>query len=172
MSTSNSHDGAGLADALLRSKGLPAIPQSVGTGFNADEIVVLRLTRMARSPQVTSILLHSPVLEACRKRVLDAGCDLMPPWAEGAKLFLPLLQEEVAEAGVTLQHHHVVAYSTDVEILKQAFAEMPCRQRPKPSHEKGMGKRRPPQHEEEPLFVVECTLRTNSSLGPNSSCGA
>lgn len=172
MGSSSAHDAAGLADALLRGKGVPTTPQSVGTGSGAEEIVVLRLTRMARSPQVTSLLLNSPVLEACRRRAIDAGGDLMPSWAAGAKLLvLPEHQAQVAEAGVALQHHHVVAYSGDVELLKQALAEMPCRQRPKISHEKAMAKRRPPPRDEEPLFVVECTLRTNSSLGPNSSLG-
>jgi len=166
---------ADVADGLLRSKTV-AGAQS-GTGSSSDEVVVVRLTRMARSPHVTNLLLQSPVLEPCRLRVRQAGCDIMPPWAAAAKIFVPSIQpQEVAEAGVKLQDHHLMLYRSDVHLLQEVLAEMPCRQRPKISHEQDMGRRRNRQthdHEdhEEPVFVVVCNLRTNSSLGPNSSCG-
>lgn len=165
---------ADVADGLLRSKTV-AGAQS-GTGSSSDEVVVVRLTRMARSPQVTHLLLQSPVLEPCRLRVRQAGCDIMPLWAAGAKIFVPSIQpQDVAEAGVKLQDHHLILYRSDVHLLQEVLAEMPCRQRPKISHEQDMGRRRNRQthdHEdhEEPVFVVVCNLRTNSSLGPNSSC--
>ena len=147
---------ADVADGLLRSK---------------------TVARMARSPHVTNLLLHSPVLEPCRLRVRQAGCDIMPLWAAGAKIFVPSIQpQDVAEAGVKLHDHHLILYRSDVHLLQEVLAEMPCRQRPKISHEQDMGRRRNRQthdHEdhEEPVFVVVCNLRTNSSLGPNSSCG-
>lgn len=74
---------ADVADGLLRSKTVGA--QS-GTGSSSDEVVVVRLTRMARSPQVTHLLLQSPVLEPCRLRMRQARCDIMPLWAAGAKI--------------------------------------------------------------------------------------
>merc|ERR1711879_368818 len=109
-----------------------------------------------------SILFDSQALESCRRRVNDAGCDLAPSWANGAKLFVPLRKEQVEEAGVVLEHYHIVAYSSDVEIVKEALAVMPCRDRPKLAHEKrmGKGKRTTSLYPEEPLLVVECTWRT------------
>lgn len=185
MSSASSHDSAGLADALLRKKGVSASPPSIGTGSSVEEIKVLRLTRMARSPEVMSLLLGSPVLEGCRRRVLEAGCILMPPWANGAKLFVPLQEAEanvmLQEANVMLQDHHVLVYSPDVEILKEALAVMPCRRRPKLSHEQAMrkgkgkgkgkvkGTQRIPPDDEDQMFEVVCSFRTDSSLGVQTS---
>lgn len=167
--TSCPHRGADLLDDLLHSK-YPGGTAS-GTGSSSEEVVVVRLTRMVRSSKVTNLLLQSPILEPCRLRVQAAGGDIMPSWAAGAKIFVPRIQpHELAEAGVKLQDHHLVVYRSDVDLLQAALAEIPCRQRPKLSQEQHMGKRKD-QAEEEPSFVVVCTLRTNSSLGPDSSNG-
>lgn len=173
MSSPSSHDDAGLADALLRNKADLATLQSIGTGSSAEDIVVLRLTRMAGSPRVISILFNHQALEPCRRQVNDAGCELSPSWANGAKLFVPLRKEQVEEASVVLKHYHIVAYSSDVEIVKAALAVMSCRDRPKLAHEKrmGKGKRTTPLYPEEPMLVVERAWRTNSSFGGHSSYG-
>eukprot|EP00930_Biecheleria_cincta_P087231 TRINITY_DN76485_c0_g1_i1.p1 TRINITY_DN76485_c0_g1~~TRINITY_DN76485_c0_g1_i1.p1 ORF type:complete len:433 (-),score=66.99 TRINITY_DN76485_c0_g1_i1:414-1712(-) len=159
---------ADFAQGMLRNETL-GVAQS-GTSSSGEEVVVIRLTRMARSPQVTNLLLQSPALESCRRRVRDAGCDLMPEWAAGAKVFVPSIQsQEVVEAGVTLQDHHLIVYQSDVHLIQQVIAEMPRRQRPKVSHQQAMGRRRRPQTEnEEPAFIVVCTFRTNSSIACSS----
>lgn len=158
-----------LSDALLRSKIGSASVLGEGEVTGLGDILVLRLTRMARSAEVTAIFLGSPILEYCRLRMTAAGHDIMPPWAGGAKLLVPLDQGLVEEANVVLQHFHIVAYSTDVEKLKQALSAMPCRERPKlvQEHTLLLDQQEP---EEDPFFV-ECTLRTDSSLGPMSSVG-
>ena len=69
-------EGALLADALLRSK----IDMESG-----NEVVLLRLT--SYSDEVHAALLESPELEACRAAVLEAGCDLVRSWGNGAKMF-------------------------------------------------------------------------------------
>ena len=69
-------EGALLAGALLRSK----IDMESG-----NEVVLLRLT--SYSDEVHAALLESPELEACRAAVLEAGCDLVRYWGNGAKMF-------------------------------------------------------------------------------------
>ncbi|CAE7315220.1 ODA11 [Symbiodinium natans] len=154
--------GAHVADKLLRSKNVTG-PQS-GTTSSSEEVVVLRLTRMARSPQVIELLLHSPALQACRRRVLNAGYDIEPAWANGAKIFVPgILPHELQQANLTLRDCHVIVYRCDED-------SMPCRDRPKLSYEQDMGRRRRPRTaDSDEVVEVVCTLRTNSSFGPNSN---
>lgn len=161
MSGSSLDENSQVAKELLKSK-LELDASLVLDGGNMtelDDVLVLRLTRMARSAEVTAILLGSDVLEECRQRMTAAGYDITPQWAGGAKLFVPLEQEQV-EAIVTLQHFHIVAYSSDVERIKQALSTMSCRTRPKLVQEQLLF-----PHEDEEPFVVECTLRTHSSFG-------
>ena len=49
--------------------------------LSSDGVVLFRLTRMAHTREVETVLLESPMLTECRNRVLDAGCEIMPPWA-------------------------------------------------------------------------------------------
>merc|ERR1712032_905990 len=155
------HNGQ-VADDLLRSRlARDAAPVAANDEMaEFDDVVVLRLTRMARSAEVTAVLLGSQVLEECRQRMAAAGYDITPSWAGGAKVFVPLEQEYV-EASITLQHFHIVAYSCDVERIKQALSAMSCRTRPKLVQDQLL---LPPSEDEQP-FTVECTLRTPSSFG-------
>lgn len=161
MSSSSLDQNGQVAEELLRSRlELDAAPAPDDGGMVLlDDVLVLRLTRMARSAEVTAILLSSHVLDACRQRMAATGYDITPQWAGGAKLFVPLEQEQV-EATVTLQHFHIFAYSCDVERIEQALSVMSCRSRPKLVQEQPLL-----LHEDEPPFVVECTLRTHSNLG-------
>lgn len=170
MDTLGSDESERLADAMLRSKvGAVSVFGEAGD-VDLGDILVLRLTRMARSAEVTAIFLGSPILEECRLRMAAANQDLMPPWAGGAKLLVPLRQESVEEAKVVLQHFHIVAYSSDIGKLKQALAAMPCRERPKlvQQHTLLVDQQQPDESDDEP-FVVECTLRTNSSIAMSSA---
>lgn len=127
LQDASEQESAHVAEALLRSK-------ADATVLNGDGIVVLRLTRMARSPQVTATLLESPALAECRARVTEAGCELMPSWAGGVMLLVPLTPEhliEFEELGVELQAHHIVSLARDMEHVKAALQALPHRRRPR-----------------------------------------
>ena len=66
-----------MAEALLRCK----IDMQ-----SENEVMLLRLTTY--SDEVDKVLFKSPALAACRAALLDAGCDLIPPWGNGAKVSL------------------------------------------------------------------------------------
>jgi len=103
-----------------------------------DDVVLLRLTRMSRSQEVTSLLMESPLLEECHARVRDVGCEVSPTWANGAKLFVPLSAQQLQDGGIDLKdlkHHHIVALRGDIEIIEGALAKLPYRKRAKVSME-------------------------------------
>lgn len=172
MNMASLNYNAEVADALLRGNVGTSAVLDDGAMVSLDDVLVLRLTRMARSPEVTSFLLSSPLLEDRRLQMAAAGYDIKPAWACGAKLFVPIDEAVMLEAGVKLEHFHIIAYSCDVELLQQALATMPCRQRPKLVEEQQFVPQEHPSPRAEQLFVVECTLRTNSSFGPESTVGA
>mmetsp|Transcript_92634 Transcript_92634/g.163852 ORF Transcript_92634/g.163852 Transcript_92634/m.163852 type:complete len:425 (-) Transcript_92634:109-1383(-) len=145
MKSFNVKENSQVADKLLKRK-----------SDGAPELVVLRLDRKARSPQINGLLLSSPVA----KRM--AGHDSSPEWANGARIFVPLSREEEIEArACNLQQFNIVAYSCDVAHLQKALSDLPNRQRPKLIEER---KLLPPK---EPS-LAECSLITHSSLGPIS----
>jgi len=119
---------AHVAEAVLRSKS-DALP------LNGDGVVILRLTR--RSTHIESVLRESPALAACRARVRDAECELFPQWANGACLLVPLTEAQVAEAGLELHAHNIIAHAGDQADITSALAEICNRQRPKvrPEHQ-------------------------------------
>ena len=70
----------------------------------------------------------------CRNRVANAGAefDLLPEWANGALLLVPVTCQEIADAGIDLRAHHILAKREDVENINAALAMIPRRQnRPK-----------------------------------------
>jgi len=54
----------------------------------------------------------------------------MPDWANGALLLVPCTEEGLAESGLELKPHHVIALASDVELIDEALAEFPRRRRP------------------------------------------
>merc|ERR1712032_24182 len=129
----NIHHGpfcsAGVADA-----GLPAETHEMSSksGRSSDRsIVALRLTRMSRSPEVTNALLESPILGSCRKQVTDHGLEVMPAWACGAKVLVPLSQAFFIQECFELKHHHVIAFARDVPHVQSALQALPCKTRPR-----------------------------------------
>lgn len=155
---------AQVANTLLRSKGSSS-PGNIASGM--DDIILLRLARKARSPEVAAQLLGSPFLANCRAHVIAAGCEVEPAWANGAKLLTPITHQQVLQAGLELEHYHIIACQCDVADINHALAVIPCRQRPKLAHERHPDLGNFPT-DAECFFVVECTLRTNSSYGPLS----
>lgn len=111
-----------VTEALLRSKSdLPAVKYEI-----------LRLS--ACSGEITHTLLHSDKLAWCRNRVANAGAQfaLLPEWANGALLLVPVTSQEIADAGIDLHAHHIVAEKGDVESINAALATIPRRhKRPK-----------------------------------------
>jgi len=69
---------AAVAEAIFRSK-LDA-PKEIGHGHG--EICLLRLTQS--SAEVNKVIMESEALAPCRLRVSEAGCEVMPGWANGA----------------------------------------------------------------------------------------
>lgn len=94
--------------------------------LSGDNVVVLRIIRRARSPLVTKVLLNSPLLFHCRKRVSDAGCEIIPQGVCGPKLFVPctgVQLEELKEAGFELLDHHILALREDKALINRAFKD-------------------------------------------------
>jgi len=125
LNEAKEEEDAALARALLNSK------HDAPTTLSCDGVVILRLTRKARSREVHDALTTSPTLARCHKRVEDAGCSLSPDWASGARLFVPLTQEQLEESGRQLADHHVIALASDLEDIKAALRQIKFKDRPK-----------------------------------------
>jgi len=115
-------EDADFAQAFLYSK-------AYARPLSGDDVVVLRLTR--RSPHVVTTLLESAVLAGVRERVKEAGCELLPDWASGALLLIPLTSEQAVEAGLRLRPCNIIVLRSDQSKIEQAVAELPNRQRPR-----------------------------------------
>jgi hypothetical protein len=130
-------------DASETAKFLAAIQASRADlpVLSGDNVMLLRITRMARSPLVARVLLESELLLQCRERVLHAGCEIAPRGACGPKLFVPCTAvqlEELKEAGFELLDHHILALRGDKALINQAFKDaLPKKQRPTVSSEHG-----------------------------------
>lgn len=114
-------EGADIAEAVLRSK-------ADAPELNCDGVIIFRLTRV--SNEITEILLQSPLLVECRNRVVDAGCEVVPAYANGAKCFVPLTAEQVSEINLEPQPHHIIALRTDRDLIAGVLSNIPCRKRP------------------------------------------
>eukprot|EP00419_Tripos_fusus_P067662 CAMPEP_0172933526 /NCGR_PEP_ID=MMETSP1075-20121228/220551_1 /TAXON_ID=2916 /ORGANISM="Ceratium fusus, Strain PA161109" /LENGTH=990 /DNA_ID=CAMNT_0013794869 /DNA_START=61 /DNA_END=3033 /DNA_ORIENTATION=+ len=123
-------ENSDIAQALLHSK--RDMPAS-GIPLSRDGVVILRLTRKARSPEVHEALCESLILSGCHQRVLDAGCSVSPEWALGARLLVPLTPDQLQESGVQLSDNLVVALAGDVENIKAALRQIKFKNRPKVS---------------------------------------
>jgi len=152
-----------------------------------DGAVLYRLTRKARLPEVTSILLESPLLFHCRKRVTDAGCEICPSWSSGW-YFLPCTEQQISEleqAGFEIQDHHILALRSDKEPIKEALSSLPRKKRPHVSAEHGTPEDFSAQcggvgdsvedmdEDTGPMIVEEDSFQTDSSLGfPTYDCAS
>ena len=61
-----------------------------GLPLNTNGMVMLRLTRMARSPELRAHLAAYPALAHWQQRVEDTGCAVEPAWGSGAQLLHPM----------------------------------------------------------------------------------
>jgi len=125
-------------DTLLQTIQLSRFEQPAV--LSGDNVVLFRLTRHARSSQVISIFHESELLSNCRSRVTEAGCEISPLWASGAKLLVPLTEsqvEELEQSGIELMDSHVVALREDKEVIRQALKSVRKKDRPRLSLEHG-----------------------------------
>jgi len=120
-------ESADLTMALLRSK-IDTSP------LNLDGVVVWRLTSC--SAEIANTIIRSESLAGCRSRVEDAGCEVMPEWACGAILLVPMTAEQVMEANLALKAHNLVGLASDRDLVGAALNN-PRRRRPqvKPEHQ-------------------------------------
>lgn len=145
------------------------IPEE-GVPLNSDGVVVLRLTRMARSPRLRNHLKTTSTLERARRFVIDAGCSLEPSWAAEAQLFVPLTHDQVVEAGLELSFDYVLLLISFYEDFKLALHEFNCQGKKRPKFaplDRGEMFRAEVEGEGtvevEPVSIM--ALRTDSSVG-------
>merc|ERR1712176_838671 len=76
-------------------------------------------------------------LDDCRRRVLEARCELSPEWGNGALFLLPFRDQskyqELQIQGMKLEDlkpYNIVASRDDEDLVKQALAHVPRRRRP------------------------------------------
>jgi len=160
--------------AIQRSRAdLPAL--------SGDDVVLYRLTRMARLPEVTSTLLESPLLLPCRERVIDAGCEISPSWSSGAKFFVPCTQQLIAEleqdTGFEILDKHILALRSDKEVIIRALKSLPRKIRPHVSAEHGTPEDfsalsggvcalgADMNEDNSPIIIEDHSFHTDSSLG-------
>eukprot|EP00746_Dinoflagellata_sp_MGD_P060766 gnl/MRDRNA2_/MRDRNA2_257572_c0_seq1.p1 gnl/MRDRNA2_/MRDRNA2_257572_c0~~gnl/MRDRNA2_/MRDRNA2_257572_c0_seq1.p1 ORF type:complete len:150 (+),score=31.12 gnl/MRDRNA2_/MRDRNA2_257572_c0_seq1:1-450(+) len=82
------------------------------------------------------------VLDACRNRVTEVGCELSPEWGNGALFLLPFCDQskfqDLQLQGIRLEDlkpYNIVALRDDEELIKQALSQVPRRRRPQCKHE-------------------------------------
>jgi len=112
-------EGAHVQEALLRSKIDAAQRQ---------QLVVLRLTK--RNSEVLQVMLTNSCLQHVRSHVEEAGCEILPDWADGAIFLAPLTEQQALEAGVKFRAHHIVVAQQDQATVERVLATIPKRRRP------------------------------------------
>ena len=55
----------------------------------------------------------------------DAGCDILPDWANGAIIFAPLTEQQAEEADVELHAHHIVVAQQNQKLVEEALPKVP-----------------------------------------------
>ena len=85
-----------------------------------DQIVLWRLT--CKAVDIASVVFRASSLTACIGQVVHAGKELMPKWANGAILLVPLSLGQVEGSGWKLNAHHLVSrfreYRNIVRVLR------------------------------------------------------
>jgi hypothetical protein len=143
--------------ALQESKAVPA-------PLSSDGVVLLRLTRNARSPEVNALLLDpAGPLAGFHSRVVDAGCEVTPSWARGAKLYVPCTQPLFGELerSFEIHEHHILALTADKQQIERALQAIPRRNRPRLASELHSRE----DNEIDLMVVPEGAFSTDSSIG-------
>ena len=90
-------------------------------------VVVLRLTK--RNSDVLDVLLMDEFLQKVRAEVEEAGCEVLPDWARGAIVLVPLTEKEAMDAGVELRAHHIVIVQEYQSHVARALSSIPKKRR-------------------------------------------
>merc|ERR1712080_268330 len=90
-----------LTEAILRSK-------IEARADNDDDVLLSRLTGC--SEKVRQVLFDSDCMQPIIGRVLDAGSEISPGWANGATLLVPMTVEVLNEAGHDLRDFNIMHY--------------------------------------------------------------
>jgi hypothetical protein len=133
---------ADFAEALARSRA-----EAGELPLSRDGVTLFRLTRNHRSSEVVNLLMDPEgELAHLHKRMRDAGCDVAPDWAGGAKLFVPFTPEQLDDLdamGLELEGHHILALSSDKRAIEEALTPVRRKKRPRVSvkHSPDLGPR-------------------------------
>eukprot|EP00930_Biecheleria_cincta_P098653 TRINITY_DN9030_c0_g1_i1.p1 TRINITY_DN9030_c0_g1~~TRINITY_DN9030_c0_g1_i1.p1 ORF type:complete len:250 (+),score=31.61 TRINITY_DN9030_c0_g1_i1:622-1371(+) len=109
------------------AKDLLKLFEAVAIDF--EDVVILVVRKRSQTPEVTSILLDSPILEELQSRMTAVGRRVDEDWADGAKIYVPLEQKHLIDAGVELKKDHILAYSKDFGLIKAALRKLPSGER-------------------------------------------
>jgi len=125
MAEASERENSDLAAAIVRSKAdaMPAV--------NLHGVVLLRLTRCARTPQVVDAITTSADLADCRAVVAEAGCELRPKWAGGAWILLPMTPGQFEESALELGEVHILVLDRDEDAVRKALRSVDKNRRPK-----------------------------------------
>ena len=99
--------------------------------YNVDGVMESRVSVKSKVhlSTVKSELLRCDALAECYSRVKDAGCDVLPDYANGAMLLVPLPEEQIHEAGLELKDHNIVMLARDHDRVKKALIDPFVKQR-------------------------------------------
>jgi hypothetical protein len=121
-------ESADLAEALMRSKSA----DTPVTWLKAMGAVRFRLRRRARSPEVAAVLCKSPRLTPLRDRIMQAGCEIRPEWADGMWLLLPLTKEQFLLADLQQPCElDILMHEGDENLVRLALQDLPKELNPK-----------------------------------------
>jgi len=150
--------------------------------LNIDGVCLFRLTRNAKCPRVTALLLDpTGPLASLHQRVWEAGGQVNPEWNPVKVLFVPITEAQMdelqglSEQGYELsKEYHLLALQSDENLIVEAIrSNMPYKNRPKLKKVgpevsvPGADERDQDVYDEEdgPLLVLEAGIRTDSSVG-------
>jgi len=140
--------------------------------LSMDGVVLYSLKKYSRTEEVTHLLLESGALAEYRKRTVDAGCEVSPKWAHGAKLFVPCTEQildELQAMDLKLAGHHILALSSDRRGIEAAIKSLPNNRRPKLKVQHGstnaVASQSSGKQPEADVLEVEHAFATDSSYG-------
>ncbi|CAE8667928.1 unnamed protein product [Polarella glacialis] len=102
-----------------------------GTSASSTACVSALVLSFARHPSILDAVLTDSALG---RKAMQENCVLQPLWANGAKILVPGLSEEVwrkADVGMSLKPFHIVVQSDDVDELQQVLRCIRYQDRPR-----------------------------------------
>lgn len=125
ISAAHQHTNALTAEVLMRSKEESMFASCLARTL---DIVLFRLTRCARCPEVSNALRTSEILSPQRERV---GGELQPGFAGGMWVFVILTHADFLVANLEPSDHAILMHPEDEDDVRHALGEIPKDRRPK-----------------------------------------